>query len=72
MLAWLFVYYSNICKFVFNKDIYLYYFDFSMAGCELAYDIDGTSAYVELAIMGACYTGTIISMKSMVRMINLH
>uniref|UniRef100_A0A914WYC1 G-protein coupled receptors family 1 profile domain-containing protein n=1 Tax=Plectus sambesii TaxID=2011161 RepID=A0A914WYC1_9BILA len=67
MLAWLVVFYSNACNFVFNKNIYLYYFDFSMPGCGLAYDINGNSAYIELAIMAACYTGTVFSMKSMLK-----
>uniref|UniRef100_A0A914X2U6 7TM GPCR serpentine receptor class x (Srx) domain-containing protein n=1 Tax=Plectus sambesii TaxID=2011161 RepID=A0A914X2U6_9BILA len=41
MLAWLIFFYSNTCKFVYNKSIYTYHFDFSMPGCGLASDING-------------------------------
>lgn len=67
MFAWLIVFYFDMCKFVFNKNIYIYYFDFSMPGCGLAHSINAISTYVELAIMAVCYIGTIISIKSMVR-----
>ena len=63
--AWMGVYLSPHIKFIYQKDVYMYYYDDS-AQSAVAEMIDSNIGRVQIVVMGVCYAAIILLLRAMV------